>query len=100
MYYAPANATDGVVDDDMLRSNGLSLIWRSQRGTVLTAGDNRVTSDDRIDVIHDKGGDVYVLSISNLTVEDSGVYVCEVNTQPPTRTFHKLIGSILQIDHF
>ena len=39
------------------------------------------------------GGDVYVLSIREATHTDTGLYVCEVNTDPPARSFHKLTGS-------
>ena len=45
-------------------------------------------------MIHDEGGDVYVLSISGVTVNDTGTYMCEVNTDPPTRSFHNLQGTI------
>ncbi len=50
----------------------------------------RVTPDKRVSVLHDDGGHVFVLSIANLTLSDSGVYVCEINTDPPTRAFHNL----------
>ena len=36
------------------------------------------------------GGDVYVLQILNVTHNDTGLYVCEVNTDPPLRSFHRL----------
>nr|CAI5827663.1 unnamed protein product [Callosobruchus analis] len=70
---------------------------------VLTAGENRVTADRRYGVLHDSeitesdesaelpsGGDVWVLVIKNAKPTDSGVYVCEVNSSPTVRSFHKL----------
>ena len=61
---------------------------------LLSAGTIRVTPDKRISVIHDEGGDVFVLSISEVTMNDTGTYMCEVNTDPPTRSFHNLQGII------
>ncbi|XP_018897907.2 Ig-like and fibronectin type-III domain-containing protein 1 isoform X1 [Bemisia tabaci] len=67
---------------------------------ILTAGENRVTADTRFDVLHDpvkpkdkkiKGNDVWVLAIKNVSVSDAGMYVCEVNSEPVVRSFHKLI---------
>ncbi|XP_046473967.1 Ig-like and fibronectin type-III domain-containing protein 2 isoform X1 [Neodiprion pinetum] len=67
---------------------------------ILTAGDSRVTGDRRVSVIHDSatsgeteiptGGDVWVLAIKNARPADSGLYVCEVNSDPVLRSFHKL----------
>ncbi|XP_069682864.1 Ig-like and fibronectin type-III domain-containing protein 1 isoform X1 [Periplaneta americana] len=66
---------------------------------VLTAGENRVTADKRFDVLHDavspedqamSGGDVWVLVIKDAKPNDSGIYVCEVNSSPILRSFHKL----------
>lgn len=38
------------------------------------------------------GGDVWVLVIRNSKPSDSGIYVCEVNSNPIVRSFHKLSG--------
>ena len=75
--------------------HNLTLMWkkysRDKVGTkILTADTARVTSDKRISVIHEPGGQVYVLLIKNLTVRDAGVYICELNTQRITRSFHEL----------
>lgn len=40
------------------------------------------------------GGDVWVLAIKNATVRDAGMYKCEVNTQPPIQTFHRLTSEL------
>ena len=44
--------------------------------------------------VFDLGGDVYVLTIQATTHHDSGLYICEVDTKPPTKSFHKLSGNI------
>lgn len=39
-----------------------------------------------------KGGDVWALVIKSVKAADAGLYMCELNTEPPVRTFHKLTG--------
>lgn len=41
------------------------------------------------------GGDVWVLAIKKTKASDTGVYVCEVNSDPIVRSFHKLSGLYL-----
>ena len=41
----------------------------------------------------EKGGDVWVLVIKNARMNDAGVYVCEINSNPVLRSFHTLNGS-------
>lgn len=41
------------------------------------------------------GGDVWVLLIKDTLPSDSDLYVCEVNTDPPIRSFHGLKGKCL-----
>lgn len=64
---------------------------------ILTAGETRVTSDERIKIIHDIGGDVWVLAIRSAQPSDSGLYICEVNTTPVLRSFHNLTVVSLSI---
>jgi hypothetical protein len=88
-----------------------TIMWkkedRERHSTrVLTAVDKRVTADKRFAVLHDSsassdeaadvpsGGDVWVLVIKNAKPADSGVYVCEVNSNPIVRSFHKLSGQL------
>ena len=66
-----------------------TVLWKLG-DDVLTASMTRVTPDKRFSVIHDEGGDVYVLAISDVVHTDSGTYVCEINTEPATRSFHQL----------
>ncbi|KAK9885475.1 hypothetical protein WA026_010967 [Henosepilachna vigintioctopunctata] len=83
-----------------------TIMWkkedRERHSTrVLTAGNIRVTPDKRFRILHDaesanstskvhSGGDVWVLVIKEAKPTDSGVYVCEVNSNPIIRSFHKL----------
>ncbi|XP_030759730.1 Ig-like and fibronectin type-III domain-containing protein 1 isoform X2 [Sitophilus oryzae] len=84
-----------------------TVMWKKEDGErhstrVLTASDNRVTADKRFSVLHDSstnddgstevptGGDVWVLVVKNVKATDSGIYVCEVNSNPIVRSFHKL----------
>ena len=64
-------------------------MWRKaskNRGpdTLLTVNTDTVIDDKRVEVLHESGGEVYVLMIMNLTAHDSGLYSCELNTSPPT----------------
>ena len=73
-----------------------SLMWRrvsKSRGPdeLLTINGEAVTDDERVNVLHEVEGDVYVLAIQNLTVHDSGIYSCELNTDPPTISRHQLV---------
>lgn len=38
------------------------------------------------------GGDVWVLAIKDAKLDDTGLYVCEVNSVPVVRSFYKLSG--------
>ncbi|XP_066261909.1 Ig-like and fibronectin type-III domain-containing protein 1 [Euwallacea similis] len=85
-----------------------TVMWKKEEKErhsprVLTAGENRVTADKRYSVLHDSGtdqdemggdlpsgGDVWVLVIKGTKSADSGVYVCEVNSNPIVRSFHRL----------
>jgi len=40
------------------------------------------------------GGDVWVLAIKNAQVSDSGLYICETNTEPVYKSFHNLTGTV------
>jgi len=67
--------------------------WRAPGGEELSVNGKAVAGDPRYKVMHEDGGSVFVLSVSNLTAADSGLFICELNTKPPTRTFHKLQGN-------
>ncbi len=89
-------------DDDALltcvvqNQANYTLMWKKAEKDkagprILTANTERVTSDERVSVLHEPGGQVYVLLIKAATVKDQGMYVCEVNSDPPVRSFHKLL---------
>ncbi|XP_060866861.1 Ig-like and fibronectin type-III domain-containing protein 1 [Metopolophium dirhodum] len=72
-----------------------TVLWKTENKDrqglkVLTAAESRITADRRFEVLHDKGGDVWVLSIKNVKFNDSGLYACEVNSDPVVRSFHSL----------
>jgi len=90
-----------VVGDDALltcvvtNQGDFSVMWKKTTQPrrdpyILSANSARVTSDQRVEVLHETGGTVYVLKISNVTIFDAGIYFCEVNTNPPVRSFHDL----------
>lgn len=84
----------------VVRNQGkYTLTWRRDRvaasnrtssSRILTANMLRVTSDRRLRVMHEDGGEVYVLLITNVTSSDAGLYTCEVNYRPVLRSFHEL----------
>lgn len=88
---------DALITCVVRNANNNTLMWKTlERGDkkhstrVLTAGETRLTADKRVDILHDKGGDVWVLSIREVQVNDSGIYICELNTDPVSQTFHQL----------
>lgn len=40
------------------------------------------------------GGDVWVLLITDTKPTDTDLYICEVNSNPPIKSFHSLKGDI------
>ena len=45
----------------------------------------------------DRQDDVWVLAIKAVKHSDAGVYVCELNTDPVVRSFHRLEGNLSTI---
>lgn len=45
-----------------------------------------------------KGGDVWALVIKSVKPADAGLYMCELNTDPPVRSFHSLRGKYTKVD--
>ena len=61
-----------------------TVLWtKSHPGgdNVLTVNRVRVTPDMRVNLIHNGGGEVYILTISNLTIADSGLGVTQHTQQ-------------------
>ena len=96
----------------MFNDYGISLLSVC---SILTVGSDRITTDKRINVVHDDGGDVWVLAIQKTKHSDTGTYKCQVrrrmieisnigkmpvfkmvkffpqvNTNPSKQSFHKL----------
>ncbi|XP_039756067.1 Ig-like and fibronectin type-III domain-containing protein 1 isoform X2 [Pararge aegeria] len=100
---AVKSGEDALLTCVVLGARGKPVLWKRARDLkVLTAGAVRVTRDERIQVLHDdseeplqgpgikKGGDVWALVIKSVKPTDTGLYMCELNTEPPVRSFHKL----------
>ncbi|RVE49896.1 hypothetical protein evm_005489 [Chilo suppressalis] len=100
---AVRSGEDALLTCVVLGARGRPVLWRRARDLkLLTAGGVTVTRDDRVHVLHDdsdetiqgpgimKGGDVWALVIRSVKASDAGLYMCELNTEPPVRSFHKL----------
>lgn len=57
-------------------------------GIILTAGRQRVISDDRFSVI--QSHDTWLLKISNVRLSDTGTYICHTNSEPRVRVLRIL----------
>eukprot|EP00092_Neocalanus_flemingeri_P093803 GFUD01119242.1.p1 GENE.GFUD01119242.1~~GFUD01119242.1.p1 ORF type:complete len:1460 (+),score=180.34 GFUD01119242.1:219-4598(+) len=90
-----------VEDDDALltcvvkNQGNFTLMWKKAAkekagNKILTANMERITSDERLKIMHEDGGQVYVLVVRNVTIRDAGMYICELNSDPPLRSFHEL----------
>lgn len=59
-----------------------------ETGAILTAGRQRVISDERYSVIHSH--DTWLLKISNVRLADTGTYICHTNSEPRVRALRIL----------
>lgn len=80
---------DAFIDCKVKDVSNYTVLWRyvdsrkdGQTGEVLAAGTVRVASDTRYSVLHQPGDDIWVLKITDVRPSDSGIYICEVNTEP------------------
>ncbi|CAG0893923.1 unnamed protein product [Darwinula stevensoni] len=61
----------------------MNVSWIRQKDLhVLSSGLNKYTQDDRIQVLHKNGTETWNLKIRDAIESDSGVYECQVNTEP------------------
>lgn len=59
-----------------------------ESGRILTAGRQRVISDDRFSII--QSHDTWLLKISNARLADTGTYICHTNSEPRVRALRIL----------
>ncbi|CAF0954685.1 unnamed protein product [Adineta steineri] len=78
------------INHDLVLLSSHQLIWiRQNHATydadlILAHNQDSLISDDRLTI---QRTDIdYSLIINNVNIDDEGIYVCEVNTQPPQKT--------------
>lgn len=91
-----AVAGDAVLIDCVVKSlANYTIIWRrvvpgSNKTEILSAGEVRIIPDNRFSLLHQKGHETWVLQIQKAQVNDSGRYICEVNTNPRMQIYRLL----------
>lgn len=85
----------GLAADDKLPESSSSATSSSDKledvdatATILTAGRQRVTSDERFTVI--RSHNTWLLKISNVKLGDTGTYICQTNSEPRVRALRIL----------
>lgn len=91
-YTNEANAPGGDNGGDLQAKQSAALSPAARQsdelGVILTAGRQRVTSDNRISVI--QSHDTWLLKISNVRLSDTGTYICQTNSEPRVRALRIL----------
>ncbi|KFM57521.1 Ig-like and fibronectin type-III domain-containing protein, partial [Stegodyphus mimosarum] len=91
-----AVAGDAVLIDCVVKNlQNYTIIWRrvvpgSNKTEILSAGEVRIIPDSRFSLLHQKGHETWVLQIQKAQVNDSGRYICEVNTNPRMQIYRLL----------
>ncbi|GBN19982.1 RNA-directed DNA polymerase from mobile element jockey, partial [Araneus ventricosus] len=91
-----AVAGDSVLIDCVVKNlQNYTIIWRrvvpgSNKTEILSAGEVRIIPDPRFSLLHQKDHETWVLQIQKAQVNDSGRYVCEVNTSPRMQIYRLL----------
>lgn len=91
-----AVAGDAVLIDCVVKNlNNYTIIWRravpgSNKTEIISAGEVRIIPDSRFALLHHPGHETWVLQIQPAQVNDSGRYICEVNTSPRMQMFRML----------
>ena len=57
---------------------------------ILTVGKYLFTTDERFQALHKDGSDEWILFIKYAQIRDSGVYECQISTQPVRSIFINL----------
>lgn len=79
----PADSTNSKSD-----SSNSKLEDADASATILTAGRQRVTSDERFSVI--RSHNTWLLKISGVRLTDTGTYICQTNSEPRVRALRIL----------
>lgn len=77
--------------------------WIRQRDLhILTVGILTYTNDQRFQSLHSDGSDEWTLKISSPQVRDSGIYECQVSTEPKiSQAFNlSVVGSYIFVHTF
>ncbi|GFY65024.1 ig-like and fibronectin type-III domain-containing protein [Trichonephila inaurata madagascariensis] len=91
-----AVAGDSVLIDCVVKNlQNYTIIWRrvvpgSNKTEILSAGEVRIIPDPRFSLLHQKGHETWVLQVQKAQVNDSGRYICEVNTSPRMQIYRLL----------
>ncbi|KAF4526562.1 hypothetical protein B566_EDAN009132 [Ephemera danica] len=93
-----------------MRFCGVQVSWIRKRDLhILTVGILTYTNDQRFQSLHSDGSDEWTLKISSPQTRDSGVYECQVSTEPKISSAFRLsvVGEchthillFLNIDYF
>ncbi|XP_069164045.1 uncharacterized protein [Procambarus clarkii] len=67
----------------VLHLNDRAVTWLRRRDLhILTTGHHTYSADDRFQVVHSPGSDQWTLVVTSAQLRDSGIYECQVNTDP------------------
>lgn len=82
--------TTEIIDNNSNNSDEFESVQPSGEfaSVILTAGRQRVTSDERFSVI--RSHDTWLLKIKDAQLADTGSYICETNSAPPVRAIRVL----------
>ncbi|KAG7161647.1 Zwei Ig domain protein zig-8-like 10, partial [Homarus americanus] len=59
------------------------VTWLRRRDLhILTTGHHTYSADDRFQVVHSQDSDQWTLVVTYAQLRDSGIYECQVNTDP------------------
>lgn len=72
-----------VIDDPISPLFVFQVSWiRKADIHILTMGKIVYTTDKRFSIEHSRASDNWILKLRNAQVEDSGIYECQINTEP------------------
>lgn len=77
--------------------------WIRQRDLhILTVGILTYTNDQRFQSLHSDGTDEWTLKISSPQIRDSGIYECQVSTEPKISLAYRLniVGMLISFSFF